>query len=122
MTKILIIEDEPLLQEAYSHILKFAGYKVAVAGDGLEGISRLRIFKPQLILLDVLMPRLDGIGFLKQSQVRQKHPGIKIIACTNLSDQATVDQMISYGADCQVLKSDLSPKQLVALVENLLRV
>lgn len=122
MTKILIIEDEPLLREAYEHILRFAGYTVAVASDGIEGISRLQSFKPKLILLDVLMPRLDGIGFLKQSQVRKKYPDIKIIACTNLSDQVTVDQMIHHGADCQVLKSDLSPKQLVSLVDNLLNV
>lgn len=118
--KVLIIEDELMLQDAYKHILTHKGYEVAVASNGIEGIEQLHSFKPHLILLDVLMPRLDGIGFLQQSDVRQQHPHIKIIACTNLSDQLTADQMLAYGADRQVLKSDLSPNQLATLVEELL--
>jgi two-component system, chemotaxis family, chemotaxis protein CheY len=118
--KILIIEDELVLQDAYKHILVHMGYEVAVASNGIEGIEKLDTFKPHLILLDVLMPRLDGVGFLQQSDLRQKHPHIKVIACTNLSDQMTADQMLAYGANRQVLKSDLSPSQLAALVKELL--
>jgi CheY-like chemotaxis protein len=118
--KILIIEDELVLQDAYRHILMHMGYEVAVASNGIEGIEKLDTFKPHLILLDVLMPRLDGVGFLQQSDLRQKHPHIKVIACTNLSDQMTADQMLAYGANRQVLKSDLSPSQLAALVKELL--
>lgn len=118
--KILIIEDEPLLQDAYRHVLAYKGYDVALAANGIEGLQQLDTFKPDLILLDVLMPRLDGFGFLSQSDVKRKYPHVKIVACTNLSDQLTADQMVAYGADRQVLKSDLSPKQLVALIEELL--
>jgi CheY-like chemotaxis protein len=118
--KILIIEDELVLQDAYRHILMHMGYEVAVASNGIEGIEKLDTFKPHLILLDVLMPRLDGVGFLQQSDLRQKHPHIKVIACTNLSDQMTADQMLAYGANRQVLKSGLSPSQLAALVKELL--
>lgn len=117
--KVLIIEDEPMLQEAYRHVLVYKGYDVSVASDGLQGIEVLDREQPQLILLDVLMPRLDGIGFLRQSRVKEKYPHIKVIACTNLSDQATADQMFANGADRQVLKSDLSPSQLIALVDEL---
>jgi CheY-like chemotaxis protein len=117
--KVLIVEDEPLLQDAYRHVLSYKGYKVAVANNGLEGIEQLHKVRPHVVLLDVLMPRLDGIGFLKQSGIKEKYPHIKIIACTNLSDQVTADQMFTHGADRQVLKSDLSPAQLIALVEEL---
>jgi CheY-like chemotaxis protein len=117
--KVLIIEDELLLQEAYRHILDFGGYSVAVADNGLEGLEQLRKVRPDIILLDVLMPRLDGIGFLRQSNIKQTHPNTKVIACTNLSDMVTAEQMAAYGADRQVLKSDLSPKQLVSLIEEL---
>lgn len=119
--RVLIIEDEPLLQEAYSHVLRHEGFGVAVASNGVEGIKQLDKYKPQLILLDILMPRLDGIGFLQQSDIRRRYPNIKIVACTNLSDQLTTDQMLAYGADRQVLKSDLSPKELVALLRELLQ-
>ncbi len=115
--KVLIIEDEPMLQEAYRHILAYKGYDVSVASDGIEGLEQLHRVKPDVILLDVLMPRLDGIGFLQKSKVKETYPNIKIIACTNLSDQQTADQMLMYGADKQVLKSDLSPGQLVAAIE-----
>jgi CheY-like chemotaxis protein len=118
-TKVLIVEDEPMLQDAYRQVLTFKGYAVAVASNGVEGIEQLDKFKPQVVLLDVLMPRLDGIGFLQQSNVRARYPRIKIIACTNLSDQATADQMAAHGADRQVLKSDMSPTQLVELIEEL---
>lgn len=114
--KVLIIEDELMLQNAYRHILAFKGYDVSVASDGLEGIERLNAVKPNIIILDVLMPKLDGIGFLQQSRIKEKYPHVKIIACTNLSDQVTADQMFTNGADHQVLKSDLSPAQLVSMV------
>jgi CheY-like chemotaxis protein len=116
--KILIVEDEPLLREAYYHVLTHKGYRVAVAADGIEGLERLRSFEPQIILLDVLMPRLDGIGFLQRADLKQRYPGTKVVACTNLSDHATAEQMMLYGADRQVLKANLSPRQLIALVED----
>lgn len=118
--RVLIIEDEPLLQEAYRHVLVYKGYEVALAANGVEGVEQLEKFEPDLILLDVLMPLLDGVGFLSQSNIKRKKPSIKILACTNLSDQLTADQMLAYGADRQVLKSDLSPTQLAALVKELL--
>jgi len=118
--KILIIEDEVLLSDAYRIILKHQGYTVDVAMDGEEGLAKLKQFKPQLILLDVLMPKLDGIGFLQKSDIKQKHPHIKVVACTNLSDPQTAERMVALGADRLALKSDLSPKQLVSLIESLL--
>ncbi len=119
-TIILVVEDEPMLQEAYRHVLQFKGYTVHVASNGLEGLEQLRKVKPNIILLDVLMPQLDGIGFLKRANIKQDYPKIKVVACTNLSDSETREQMLSLGADRQVLKSDLSPSQLVALIEELL--
>ena len=116
---VLIIEDEPMLQEAYSHILTYRGYDVMVASNGIEGLEQLKKKQPKVILLDVLMPQLDGIGFLRQADIRRSYPQTKVIACTNLSDRATADKMAALGADRQVLKSDLSPAELVALVDEL---
>lgn len=116
---ILVVEDETMLQEAYRHVLQFKGYAVHVASNGLEGLVQLNKVKPDIVLLDVLMPQLDGIGFLKQANIKQTHPKTKVVACTNLSDTETREQMMSLGADRQVLKSDLSPSQLVAMIEEL---
>ncbi len=116
--KVLVIEDEQMLQEAYRHVLNFKGYAVAIAADGLEGLRLLDKHKPDVILLDVLMPKLDGIGFLERANIKQRYPETKIIACSNLSDQTTLEAMYYHGADRVVLKSDLSPTQLVGLIEE----
>lgn len=116
---ILVVEDEKMLQDAYKHVLSYKGYEVHVASNGLEGLEQLEKVRPDIVLLDVLMPQLGGIGFLKQANVREKYPGTKVVACSNLSDAETRDQMLSLGADKQVLKSDLSPSQLVAMIEEL---
>jgi DNA-binding response OmpR family regulator len=119
--KVLVIEDERMLQEAYKHVLSFKGYDVFIAVDGIEGLSQLAKRKPDVVLLDVLMPRLDGMGFLEQANIKKQYPGTKVIACSNLSDQKTADFMREHGADKVVLKSDLSPMQLVSLIEELLK-
>lgn len=119
MPTILVVEDEPMLQEAYKHVLTFKGYTVFTADNGLEGLERLEAERPDIILLDVLMPRLDGIGFLQRADIPNRYPGTKVIACSNLSDQITAGKLAKLGTDRQVLKSDLSPTQLVALVEEL---
>lgn len=117
--KVLIIEDEPMLRDAYRHVLRFKGYKVAVAADGEEGLQLLDRHKPDIVLLDVLMPKLDGIDFLRQAGIKERYPKTKVLACTNLSDHKTREQMAEAGADKQVLKSDLSPTELVQLIEQL---
>ncbi len=116
--KILIVEDEPMLQEAYKHVLTFKGYTVFTADNGEEGLEQLERHRPDIILLDVLMPRLDGIGFLQQADMPKKYPDVVVVACSNLSDQVTADKLTKYGAHKQVLKSDLSPSQLIELVET----
>jgi CheY-like chemotaxis protein len=117
--KVLVIEDERMLQDAYKHVLSFKGYTVLIAADGIEGLRLLDKHKPDIVLLDVLMPRLDGMGFLEQANIKQRFPETKVIACSNLSDQKTTDFMYAHGADEVVLKSDLSPSQLIDLIDGL---
>ncbi len=69
MSKILIIEDEDALRETIAELLLMAGYEIAVAKDGLEGLEKVQEEVPDLILCDVMMPKLDGYGFLEQHQL-----------------------------------------------------
>ena len=116
---VLVVEDEKMLQDAYRHVLSYKGYDVHVASNGIEGLEQLKKVRPDIVLLDVLMPQLGGIGFLKEAKVRQNYPDTRVVACSNLSDAETREQMLSLGAERQVLKSDLSPSQLVAMIEEL---
>lgn len=119
--KILVIEDELMLQQAYAQILTHTGYEVAVAGDGAEGLQQLERVKPDLILLDILMPRMDGLEFLEQAQIKKNYPKLKVLAFSNLSNAPKVNKMIELGATKHVLKSSVSPGELVSMVADLLK-
>jgi two-component system, OmpR family, response regulator VicR len=115
--KILIVEDEVTLNDAYRMILEAEGYKVACAFDGNEALQLAEEFDPDLILLDLRMPKLNGIDFLKEYDVKVKHPKVKIIIFSNLDMQAEIDEGYKLGADRYMLKAWASPKELSKLIK-----
>lgn len=116
---ILIVEDEKLLQDSLSMILRSQGYNVRIASDGLEAIDSLKTNVPDLILLDYFMPRLSGKEFLENIDV-DDYPNTKIVVTSNISDQPIVDEMLRLGAVKYVLKASLSPTELLRLVDETL--
>jgi len=120
--KILIVEDEKVLNEAYQTILKKEGYDIAVAYDGEEALIVAEHFKPNLILLDLRMPKLDGIGFLKKYNATKKHKDVEIIVFSNLDSQSDIDTAYELGAKRYILKAWATPKELVNLVAETLKV
>lgn len=115
LKKVLIVEDESLLSSVYSTVLSLNDFTVQTAHDGVDGLNKLRTFEPDVILLDLLMPNMDGMTFLKNFD-KSRHSSTRIIVYSNLFDGNTVDQVTELGADDIVLKSSLSPNQLVELV------
>jgi CheY-like chemotaxis protein len=117
---ILIVEDEQSLNEAYQMILRKAGYTVQVAFDGQEALDLLSMEEPDLILLDLRMPRMDGIEFLRTYNLRQDHPNVKVIVFSNYDMQKEIDEAYNLGADRYFMKALASPKELLQVVENTL--
>lgn len=115
MKKIMIIEDDKELQEMYKLNFEMAGYKVFQEFDGLEGISTIVDKKPDVILLDITMPNMDGFEFLKVMK-ENTSMNIPVIVCTDRSDKETYDKTIASGAAGFILKVDYSGKQLVEKV------
>lgn len=115
--KILIVEDETLLNEAYETVLKFEGYDVYKAFNGEEALEILKTTTPDLILLDLRMPKMDGLTFLSELQ-KQDHPDYKIIVFSNYDVQKDIDSSFDLGATHYVLKAYASPKELVRIVRN----
>lgn len=118
--KILIVEDDTSINEAYTLILTKAGHDVKSAFDGNEGLEALKDFKPKIILLDLRMPHLDGVGFLKKLSAEQKKAS-KIIVLSNYDMQKEIDEAYKLGAERYILKAWASPLDLVQLVENTLK-
>ncbi len=120
-TKILVVEDEQTLNEAYEMILSQSGYEVEVAHDGEEALEQTKKFEPDLILLDLRMPRLGGIGFLEKYDLQKLHPKVKVIVFSNLDTQSEIDQAYKLGAQRYMLKAWASPKELLSIVEDTLK-
>jgi two-component system response regulator VicR len=117
MAKILIVEDELPLRMAYDTILKREGHEVERARDGEEALERVEKLKPDLILLDLLMPNIDGITFLKKYDLK-KHPKVKVIVFSNLSHSDQIEKAEALGIFKYVIKSSVTPSQLSNLVNE----
>ena len=115
---ILIVEDEPDLADIYQTLLVQAGYKVELAHNGQEALELANANPPKLILLDLRMPVMDGVEFLKHYDVKKKHNKVKVIVFSNYDLQDEIDDAYRLGADRYVLKAWASPKELLQIVKD----
>ncbi|MBA3757694.1 response regulator [Candidatus Saccharibacteria bacterium] len=120
MAKILIVEDEKVLNEAYELILKKEGHKVCVAFDGAKALEMFAEQKPDLVLLDLRMPKMSGVEFLQKANPSKNFPKTKIIIFSNYDDQKEIDAAFEHGASRYILKAWSSPKELVKVVRETL--
>lgn len=120
MAKILIVEDEKLLNEAYELVLKREGYNVHSAFNGEEALKVFDDFKPDLVLLDLRMPKVDGVEFLKRLKPAENYPDTKILVFSNYDEHSEIDSAFRYGATRYILKAWSSPRELVKVVKETL--
>ncbi|OGE79857.1 MAG: hypothetical protein A2660_02320 [Candidatus Doudnabacteria bacterium RIFCSPHIGHO2_01_FULL_45_18] len=116
-TKILIVEDEEILLTALSEELKQEGFEVVGAKDGVEGVAKTVSEKPDLVLLDLVMPRLDGIEALKQMKDNPEIKEIPVVILTNLSDYDKVSDALSLGAMDYLVKANYRLEELVSKIK-----
>ena len=117
MAKILVIDDEPSIVNLVTAYLKPEGYEVFTAMDGLSGLKAARSFKPDLIILDIMLPGIDGIELL--SRLRRES-GVYVILLTAKTEETDKIVGLSVGADDYVTKP-FSPRELTARVKAALR-
>jgi len=116
--QVLIVEDEQLLNEAYARVLSAAKISLLRAYNGKEALEILKDNKPDIILLDLRMPVMDGIEFLKKLKPKDNLPDAKIIVFSNYDDQHEIDQAFSLGAMHYMLKAWATPDELVKLIRE----
>lgn len=120
MAKILIAEDDLFLRDIYVEILNKEGYNVTTAADGAEALEKFKLGGWDLVLLDVMMPKMSGVAVL--SELRQSDPHTlskKIVLMTNSDDQKQFESIISL-TDGYLLKSAYTPDSMVTKVKEFL--
>lgn len=119
--RILIVEDDAPLAEVLQERFENEGFDVIVAKDGEQGLFMALEKQPDVILLDIVMPKLDGLTMLRQLRAREEGRNIRVIVMTNLSDSKEVHEALSLGAHDFLVKSDWAIADLVASVRSQLK-
>ncbi len=120
MANILIVEDDPLMSRMYQKIFKFEGFEVDLAHDGEEGLDKVRKNKPTLVLLDIMMPKMNGLEVLEKMKLDPEIKTIPVIMLTNLAGNQDAESALSKGAVKYIIKSENDPKQVVNMVKEIL--
>lgn len=121
MANVLIVEDDEILNDAYTLILKRAGHRVNSAANGLEALEITKKQQPDIILLDLLMPKMNGLQFLEAYDVKSRHSDVKVVILSNIGNDTEVEKAMELGAYKYVVKAHASPSDLSALVNHLIR-
>jgi DNA-binding response OmpR family regulator len=118
MKKILLIEDDPLLIDIYTTKLKEAGFLTSVATDGEVALEMIKKEKPDLILLDIVLPYTDGWEILKK--VKELKLPSKVIILSNLGQKEEIEKGLKLGADRYLIKANYTPSEVIEEIKKLI--
>lgn len=117
-SSILIIDDDLTLREMYEEYLKAGGYSVIAAQDGEEGLDKARETKPTAILLDLMMPKINGIEVLRQLKADETLKNIPVIVFTALIQDLEKQESFAAGASDYVVKTEVTPKEILDKIKQ----
>lgn len=118
MKKILLIEDDELIREMYESELKKAGFEVTAFTKGEEGLKVLQQEQFDLILLDIMLPGINGLEILKQIKQNPQTKNLKVVLLTNLGQETIIKQGYALGATGYLIKAAYNPDQVIQEVKN----
>lgn len=116
MTKVLLIEDFPVMQKFYKGALERAGYELDVAPDGMQALEKVATIEYDVILLDMLLPNLNGIEFLEKFTKRPAQT--KILVLSDFTEPGRIKRAYELGAVDYLVKSDYPPSELVEKLDE----
>jgi CheY-like chemotaxis protein len=120
MTKVLLVEDDPLIIRLYQKTLQFEGYEIESADNGLSALEQLPVFMPEIILLDIMMPTMNGVEFLHNMKADPAVASIPVIVLTNVADSDVTMSAVDAGAALILIKSQTEPDDVVAAIHGVL--
>lgn len=119
--KILIVEDDKFLRELIVRKLTNEGYDVVEAVDGEQGLLKIKEAKPDLVLLDLILPGIDGFEVLAQKKEDPFAVSIPVIVLSNLGQKEDVDKGLSLGATDYLIKAHFTPGEIIEKVRNIIK-
>lgn len=118
--KILIVEDDEFLSRMYTTKLTLEGYKVITATDGEKGLRLAAKEKPDLILLDLLLPKKDGFTVLKELKAKEETKGMPVLVLTNLGQKQDIDRCFALGITDYLIKAHFIPSEVIVKINRVL--
>lgn len=119
--KILIVEDDKFLRELIVKKLSNEGYEVAEAADGEQGLQQIKEAAPELVLLDLILPGIDGFEVLAQKREDPFIARIPVVILSNLGQKEDVDKGLNLGAIDYLIKAHFTPGEIIEKVRNILK-
>jgi DNA-binding response OmpR family regulator len=120
-SSIYIIEDDPMISQMYQIKLEASGYDIKAFLNGMEGLEFTRENPPDLLLLDIMLPQLDGFSILKELRASPKTKEIPIIILTNLGTDEDKKKGKEYGATDYIVKANFTPAEVQAKIEQYMK-
>jgi len=120
MKKMLIIEDDQIVGNIYRHKFQVEGYQVEVAADGEAGVTAVNRFHPDVVILDLMLPKLNGVEVLKRLRSKPETKSLPVIVLSNAYLSSLVQEAWKAGANHCMIKANCTPKQLVDVVNKTL--
>lgn len=119
-TKVAIIEDDASIVQMYQLKFQTEGFDVQTAGDGETGLVLIESFQPDVVLLDLMMPTMNGFDMLAKLRSTANGMKMKVIVLTNMGDTETATRVFKMSANDYIVKAEFTPKQVVERVQKLL--
>ena len=121
MIKIAIIEDDPTISQMYRIKFESDGFEVRLAADGKVGVELVEKFTPDIILLDLQMPEMDGTEALKHIRSKDWGKTIPVIVLTNLGEEEAPRELKKLGIHSYIVKANLTPRQVAEQVKSAIK-
>lgn len=119
MTRVLVVEDDRWLAQLQTDILKGAGHEVSIASNAIEAIDAIDGFKPEVMVLDVLLTGSTAFALLHEMQSHPDIASLPIVLCTNMADALDLDTVKHYGVKRVIDKTTMQPEDLVAAIRSM---
>ncbi|MES2436536.1 MAG: response regulator [Patescibacteria group bacterium] len=116
LKKVLLVEDDPFLQSLLAQRLAAKGYKLFSAKEGTEALAIAEREMPEVILLDILLPGMNGYEILEKLKTNAKTKTINVIMVSNLGQQSDIDKAIALGASKFFVKANVTPEEIISAV------